>query len=117
MIKTITLLDTLKAAYSLTSDYQLAKKLGVKTATVSRYRNGLSFLDDRTAFEVSELLELEPSFVVACANLERAERQNDQDSINFWKQYASIKKNATGWRGEERRQTRGITGLQLTTAI
>ncbi len=117
MIKTITLLDTLKAAYGLTSDYQLAKKLCIKRATVSRYRNGLSFLDDKTSFEVAELLELDPAFVVACANLERAERLDDEKAITFWKQYASIRKDATKWRGKERRRDRAVNGLELVSAI
>ena len=85
---TITLMNWLKAAYNIKSDYQLAKKLNVKPQTISRYMLGQSFLDDKMSFEVAELLELEPALIVACVNLERAERQGDAKLIEFWEQYA-----------------------------
>lgn len=88
MLRTADLLDRLKAAYQLPSDYALAKKLGVTRAAVSRYRNNVGSFDDKLAFEVAYLLELNPSIVVASMHMERAKRQNDKSLIDFWSQYA-----------------------------
>ena len=60
MLKTTELLDKLKAAYNLPSDYAAAKKLGITTQTVSGYRCKRSFFEDRVAVNVAELLDIEP---------------------------------------------------------
>lgn len=88
MFKTIELLDKLKAAYHLPSDYATAKKLGITQSAVSKYRNKRSTLDDSVAIEVAELLELEPLQVVASMNFERAERQHDEKLMSFWRKLA-----------------------------
>jgi hypothetical protein len=87
-MKTIELLDKLKAAYGLTSDYAAAKKMGITTQAISRHRNKLSTFDDKASFEIAELLELDPAQVVASMNLERAERSQNEKLISFWSQYA-----------------------------
>ncbi|WP_416308549.1 XRE family transcriptional regulator [Neptunicella sp. SCSIO 80796] len=89
MLKTTDLLDKLKAAYNLPSDYAIAKKLGVKPSCVSRYRNHGGTFDDSIALEVAELLELNPLSVVASMHAERAERSHDNNAFSFWREYAA----------------------------
>jgi hypothetical protein len=88
MLTTLELLNRVKAAYSLDSDYALAKKLGISKQSVSYYYNKGSTLNDKTAFVVADLLELNPAYVVACSNMERAERQEDSVGVSFWMRYA-----------------------------
>lgn len=72
MQRTIDFLDAVKARHSLVSDYQLAPFLGVTRSCVSRMRVGKDYLGEKTALRVAEALEIEWSYVVACANAERA---------------------------------------------
>lgn len=88
-MKTSDFLDKLKAAYGLTSDYQLAKKLGASTARISNYRTGSNFFDDLMVLKVAELLELDPLFVLASVNIERSERAGVPEMVNFWKGVAA----------------------------
>ncbi|MBV1841092.1 MULTISPECIES: helix-turn-helix domain-containing protein [Photobacterium] len=64
MSYTIELLNELKGRYELTSDYQLAKKLGVSSARVSNWMKGKNNLDWDTAFQVADLLEISDQIVV-----------------------------------------------------
>ncbi|MBU3022865.1 XRE family transcriptional regulator [Aestuariibacter sp. A3R04] len=89
MNTTLDLIDTLKAAYNLPSDYAVAKKLGITRSAVSRYRSSGATLDDWLAIEVAELLERDPLQTLACVKYERAIKMNDKRLCNFWKQYAA----------------------------
>jgi hypothetical protein len=89
MLKTLELVDKLKAVYGLPSDYAVAKKLGIKPSCISRYRNHGGTFDDSIAFEVAELLEIKPMCVIASMHAERAERTHDKNAFSFWREYAS----------------------------
>lgn len=89
MFKTIDLLNRVKAAYSLPSDYALAKKIGISKQAVSRYMKNGAVMDDKVAFTVSELLNLNPAQVVACMHVERAQNAHDEKLVNFWVRFAA----------------------------
>jgi len=57
-MKTIEYLDLVKAAKSITSDYQLAKTLGISTARLSSYRNGRYDMDELLALKVENILNM-----------------------------------------------------------
>ena len=71
-------------------------------SSLLRYRSGNGFFDARVSFVVAGLLGMNPAYVIACANMERAEYQEDEKSVSFWMHYAlsenmtdnSAKKNA-----------------------
>lgn len=71
-MNTIEYLDAVKAARDITSDYALAKVLGIKQTTISGYRAGRSRMDDDVALSIAEILGLHPLHVIATANAERA---------------------------------------------
>lgn len=85
----IFLIEKLKTAYNLPSDYAAAKKLGITKQSISKIRNNDSTFDDKTSFTIAELLNMNPAQVVALMNLERAKKQNKQELISFWSNYAN----------------------------
>ena len=77
-------LNELQAVYGLTSDYQLAKKLGLSPQAVGNYRAGRSFFSDDVALKVAHLLDLDPLTVLACANADRYSKQGSAEVFDFW---------------------------------
>lgn len=58
------LLNRVKVKYSLTSDYQLAKKLGIGQGRLHNWRKGLCSMDWDIAFQVADLLQEDDQNVV-----------------------------------------------------
>lgn len=73
-------LDAVKAKQGLASDYALCKFLGESTARIGNYRSKRSFLDDLMAVRVAKLLEIDPLYVIASANLERAKKESEKSA-------------------------------------
>lgn len=72
MTATTEALDSAKARRGLTSDYQLAKLLGVPTQRLSNYRSGRNQADDDTALQLAELCEIDPAPLLARIQAERS---------------------------------------------
>jgi transcriptional regulator with XRE-family HTH domain len=85
MQTTIELLDTLRKARGLTSDYQLAQLLGTTRQRISNYRTGTNTLGDDMALQVAELLKISPDYVLACM---AAERAKGKDAKREWARLA-----------------------------
>ncbi|WP_120512006.1 helix-turn-helix domain-containing protein [Photobacterium salinisoli] len=66
MTHTIELLNQVKAKYSLTTDYQLSKILGVSRARVSNWMLGKNSMEWDVAFKVADLLQIDDQNVVSC---------------------------------------------------
>ncbi|PSU48280.1 transcriptional regulator [Photobacterium frigidiphilum] len=64
MTYTNVLLDMLKSRYNLTSEYQLAKKLGINDSRLYKWRKELNSMDWDMAFQVADLLEINDQEVV-----------------------------------------------------
>lgn len=80
-MKTIFYMNAVQSRYGLTSDYQLAHKLGLSKSNISSMRLGKSFLGEESAIFVAQLLELPPPMVVAHANAERAARAKNSSLL------------------------------------
>lgn len=74
------LLDELKRVYKLPSDYALAKHWGVSTQRVSKYRNGADTLGAEIAIRTARELGLDPGYVLACMQAERAKRTDERQA-------------------------------------
>jgi transcriptional regulator with XRE-family HTH domain len=83
-MRTIDYLNAVQTRYGLTSDYQLAHKLGITRASASQLRNGKGFLGEDTAIFIAQLLDLPPARVIAHSNAERAERANKPSLLQMW---------------------------------
>ena len=84
MYKTNELLDMAKAKLEVSSDYALAKKLGITRGAVSNYRQGLNFLSNEVAYNIAKLLWLHPLTVVASVEYERAVKLGDKNMQKLW---------------------------------
>lgn len=78
-MKTTEYCAALKRRWKISSDYELAKRLGVSKQAISNYVNGQRAFDVTTAARVAEILELEPLRVIADMELERG------SSPELWK--------------------------------
>lgn len=58
------LLNRVKAKYELSSDYKLAKKLGIGTGRLANWRSEVCSMDWEVAFQVADLLGLDDQKVV-----------------------------------------------------
>ncbi|MEE2023562.1 hypothetical protein [Alkalimonas mucilaginosa] len=85
-MKTVEYMDAVKTAYSLTSDYQLAKKLGESPARVSQYRAKPVSMDDDLAIKIAYLLDLNPLTVLADAHIEREFKRGNDSLVMFWQE-------------------------------
>ncbi|MCE5180463.1 MAG: DUF3693 domain-containing protein [Betaproteobacteria bacterium] len=79
MKTTIEWLNDVKAAHSLTSDYQLSKFLGVTAQCISVSMKGHTFLSDDTAIKVAKALGIDPAIVMASVHYERAKKAPEKD--------------------------------------
>lgn len=85
-MKTVDYLDAVKAAYSLESDYQLAKKLAVNQSRISTYRTRLSAMEDDLAVKIAYLLDQNPLTVLADAHIERESKRGADSLVMFWEE-------------------------------
>jgi plasmid maintenance system antidote protein VapI len=65
-------LDDIKKKLAITSDYALAKALGVSKQTVSRWSQGKGHFDDEIAVRVASILGLHPGIVILDTHHARA---------------------------------------------
>jgi transcriptional regulator with XRE-family HTH domain len=70
-VKTKDYCRALKVKLGVTSNYALAKALGIRRQRISNYVNGLRVFDNTTAVRVAELLGRDPMKVIADLELER----------------------------------------------
>jgi hypothetical protein len=68
----ITLIDKARSLCMPPTDYQLAKRLGINHATISRCRNRGGTLDNEASIRLANLLEQDPLDVIAVMEAERA---------------------------------------------
>ena len=94
--RTVEYLDELKRRYSIPTDYQLARFLGISHQAITQYRNKGTTLRDDVALRVAELLELPPGKVLADMQAERAKDARVRDA---WRQIAARMADAAAWAG------------------
>lgn len=87
MTTTIELLDAAKQAAGCTSDYQLAKKMGLTVQTISTWRRGKGTFDDSNAAKIAEILHREPGEIMALC---QAERAKDTANRGRWLRVAAL---------------------------
>src|SRR5712691_4029465 len=74
MKTTVEFLDAVRARHGLTSDYQLAKFLGMRTSTISRYRNEQTMMDEAMCLKIAAALDISDGEVLVAIAHEREKR-------------------------------------------
>lgn len=76
-------LDEIGEKFSLGSDNQIAKKLGITRSAISQYRNGTRAMDDYCAMQIASFLKINPMLVIATAN---EKREKSREKKIFWQE-------------------------------
>lgn len=106
-MKTVEYLDAVKARLDISSDYALAKALGVARESVNAFRSGRSAMGIETCMKVGEILNVDGHAVYAQGQIERAKKPEIRD---FWQSISekfsgSFRNRLSGsWSGVERRR-------------
>lgn len=86
MNKSAELMDALKAKIGITSDYALAKKLGVNQARISAYRHGKEKPDFYICLKAGIFLNIDPVRIQAEIELEK---EKNEDRVLFLRDFLS----------------------------
>ena len=81
------LLDEIREVKGLTSDYAVAKLLGVRTQTVTNYRSGRTQMSEEIALRAARALGRHPASLFAQI---AAERTKSAEAARAWKDAARI---------------------------
>jgi predicted transcriptional regulator len=84
-MKTAEYLAAVKARRNISSDYALAKALGVSRQRASDYILGKSIPATLVCFKIAEILGEQPAGVIAELELERAEKMAKEADASEWK--------------------------------
>lgn len=85
-MNTLDYLARLRAKYDVSSDYAIAKLLGISKQAVGRYSKGDGGFDDEVARRVANLLEIHPGIVVLDMHRERAARADNDEVRRLWEE-------------------------------
>lgn len=86
MERTIDFIERLRSRENGCSDYKISKLLNTQQSRIIKWKNYGGTMDDKYAIKIAELLELDPAYVVACMNAERAD---DEESYKVWARIAA----------------------------
>jgi hypothetical protein len=84
MKNTLALLERARLQCDPPTWYQVAKRTGIATQTLSRCLNRNGSLDNKGAFALAQLLDMQPADVIAYLEEDRA--KNDE-SREFWRRF------------------------------
>lgn len=87
-MKTTEYLDAVKAAKNLPSDYALANLIGVTRQSISGWRSGRSLPDPIFAARLGEELGINPLFVIADVESEKALGRHHEHIAQAWRDLA-----------------------------
>jgi transcriptional regulator with XRE-family HTH domain len=92
-MKTNDLLNAAKTKKGIRTDYLLAQKLETTTGRISHWRTGRNQPDEEICFRLAEMLEIEPSAVIAAVRLEN---EKEHSKVEFWRKQAGKYARALG---------------------
>jgi transcriptional regulator with XRE-family HTH domain len=81
------LLDEIREVKGITSDYKLAKLLGVRQQTISSYRSGRTQASDEIALRAATIIGRSPGPLLAQL---AAERAKNPDVAKVWRDVAKV---------------------------
>ena len=88
MENTHQLVAAAKNALAVKTDSEFSRRIGVSRQTVSNWKRGENCMDEKTAAELAELVEIDPRDAVIMVLAERAKTEKDR---KFWLRLLSTK--------------------------
>lgn len=79
-------LAAIRTKLGITTDYAIAKALGVTKQAAGRWSKGLSGFDDETCKKVAAILEMHPGIVMLDMHRERAQ---NEETKSLWEEIAA----------------------------
>lgn len=100
-MKTLEYLSAVKVELGITSDYALAKALGVSKNSVRNWNAGICGFNENTSRKIAEILNVHPAFVVLDMQREHA---RDDETRSLWDEiqqgfHAPSRRANPGYRG------------------
>ncbi len=85
MKTTIEYLEEAKKKLGITSDYEFAKRVGLKKQSLSRYRKKQGVMDDLACVKIAEILGVDPLEIITAANMEREKKEERR---RYWEKFS-----------------------------
>ncbi|WP_137940254.1 hypothetical protein [Chitinivorax sp. B] len=79
MLTTLDWISALKTTLCISSDYGIAKHLGISKHAISKYRRKNEAFGPKTAEKVAEVLQVDPAILFASSEYERAKSNSEKD--------------------------------------
>jgi plasmid maintenance system antidote protein VapI len=98
---TNTLLDEVRKALSVESDYALAKRLGVRQQTITSYRSGRTQMTEEISIRVAGIVGRSPALLFMQIAAERAKNPN---VAGVWREAAKVFAQYEAKRAETKRK-------------
>lgn len=89
----LTVLEGIKSAHGLQSNYKLARFLGIKDASLAHYVHGRSLPDEKTCFKIATAAGIDPEIFTARV---QAMRSRDDETRSIWERVAARLAMASG---------------------
>ena len=83
-MKTLDYISAIKKKHNVTSDYAVAKLIGITPQKMSGYATGDALPGTLNCMKIAEVLEVNPLQVLADIEIERAEKQGKEDVAREW---------------------------------
>ncbi len=84
-------LDKAKEMLEISSDYQLAREIGVERSIINHYRKDRAEFSEYVAFQLAEILKIEPTEIIANREIKK---EKDKFKRDFWleklKEYGQV---------------------------
>ncbi|BCX89519.1 hypothetical protein MIN45_P1892 [Methylomarinovum tepidoasis] len=90
MKSTLEYIEEAKKKLGISSDNELAKRIGVNRAAVSQWKHGKSTMDVYACFQIAEILGIDPVEIITAANLEREKKEERR---RYWEKFSRMR----GW--------------------
>lgn len=90
VLKTVDIIEEMKGQLAIergvdeVSDYYIAKVLQIRPQTVSNWRHKGKVMSSEVAINAAKIAKLDPEFLFACLEAERAQKVGDVESSVIW---------------------------------
>lgn len=89
-MKSAEIIKKIKAKHGVTSDYAVAKMMGVSRQLMSQWSRGTQDMGVADAITAAELLDIEPVKIIASVEIERARSDRQRGILSRYEGFADV---------------------------